>query len=154
MWHTLFPGVNVLDARAPGDQRVGKQPAMALLGTGLGTHHGDALSTDQGQQGLHRLGERRGLHVIRVAPESGVSQRAIARVGHWRPAPSELPEMRVADTRGGQSRGERLPTEVRMPPRSGKASHVGDVADAVGLEEREELVELPGRVSDGEDQLW
>jgi len=61
--------------------------------------------------------------------------------------------MAIGDPRASERGGQRVPGEVRVPARGGIAAHVHDLAHAMRRQQRQEIVELAGRVADRVDHF-
>ncbi len=66
---------------------------------------------------------------------------------------AQVGQMAVADAGLRQRRGQRLAVELRVVARAGDGAHVGHQRHAVVAQQRDELLQRPGGVADGEDRL-
>src|SRR5205823_2766169 len=71
-------GHDVLDRYSNGQQKIADQPPMTLPEKSFGTHDGGSFSPGNLQQILDSLPELLGEHVIRIIPESFVSEADVA----------------------------------------------------------------------------
>src|SRR5688500_5292770 len=90
--------------------------------------------------------------MIRIAAKGRVAPSEVARSGGCRPPPTEVDSMLVGDPVVGERTRQSARVEVRMPPRDGKAPDIDQMADALALEQREELFERSRRMPDRVDR--
>jgi hypothetical protein len=89
--------------------------------------------------------------VVGVAAERSDPKRAVRR-DRTRLAPAtERGQVNVGNAELTERGFEHLGAELRMPPRSGLRTHVGQGPDASIGEHGEKLLERPGAVTDGPD---
>lgn len=97
---------------------------------------------------IERAHELRAPHVIGVRPEAGVPDPLVGgRRPQAAPATPQILEPAVLDPALAKRGSKGLQGEPGMTPRSRETSNVGDLRDAMALEEREKLRHLMGRVA-------
>src|SRR5271154_5689977 len=86
-----------------------------------------------------------GIAEARVFPE-GVGRRRYVALDSAHP--SERGEMLVGNAVGGERSGEDVAVELRIEARARNGPHIDDQLDLGGGQERRELFDRPGRMSD------
>src|SRR5579872_6161590 len=86
----------------------------------------------------------------RVVPEAVDFGRDVALVSS---EPAELGQMLVADADGAKRSGKDVAVKLRVGSRAWNRPHVDDELDLRGFDERRELLDRAGGVSDGEERV-
>ena len=143
---------DMLDMNAARGKRIGDERSMATPRHGLGAHDGGLLFS----RGLHKLLDSltklRRLHVIGVAAKACVAPAGIQRVRSCMAQATEGSQMRVVDADGLQRFWQHVAIELRVSSGAWNRADVDQPLDAVRFEQRDEIFNGPGGVTDGEDE--
>lgn len=127
---------------------IGEQPAVALPPHSLRAQNCRWRDRREFFEHLDRVLEFPRLHVIRVTPEPLVAPRGIHRILARLAEAPEPRKMAVGDAVLRQERVQPVLPELRVPTRGGDGADVGELADAVRLEQPEERGGCVHRVTD------
>ena len=143
---------DVFDGNAADSESVGDEGAVAAPGDGFGAHEGAGLFSGE-MKGAGKGGfEIGGLQVVGVATEAGIAPAGVDGIFFGVAKATEGFEVDVADAAGAKGGREGLAIELRVAAGAGDGANVDDALDAMGAEERDEIVEKAGGVADGEDE--
>jgi len=132
------------DFDAASNQGVGDQPPVAAPGDRFGAQDGGRGAGGAANQPLQGGAERRGLHVIGVAPKGLDPPGGVGGVGTGGAPAPEVRLMDVFDASRRERGGQGIARELRMAAGSGVAPDVDEDPDPVFRQQRKELFDGTG----------
>ncbi len=143
---------DVLDVIAAHQQGVGDEGAMAAPGERLGAHERDWSWTlrGQGQQLLQAGLKLGGLHIVGKAAERLVAPALVGRIGAGVAQAAQAGQVSIVDAGGLQAVGQGFTVELRVTPGAGDGAHIHHPRDAVHVQQVDEFIQRPRRVTDGQ----
>ena len=120
---------------APDEQGVGNEAPVASAPVRLRAHQCARARPPAVRESPKRRLKLLASHVVGVPAEGFVLPAAVGRVGRRTAEPAECGLVPVVDAPGGEVSGQSIAAEMRVPPRSGDASHVDELAYAHGTQE-------------------
>ena len=138
------PGVDHVQHRhTANDERVRDELTVTAPRDGLGAHDRGRPLGGQSEERRETLAELRRVHVVGVAAEARLAPSHVRRIGLDR-TPAAERRQPVVSYAGRRERSlERLARELRMSPRRREPPHVGDAADGVSLQQRDQRLQRP-----------
>ena len=143
---------DVLDFASAGEQGVGQHSPVASPPKRFGAHHRGGRVPRGLDEPCHHVAELDRLHVVGVAAKPGRSERDVARVGCRLSPTAELLAPHILDPISLQRVRECVLPEVGMFSRGRRGSNVDQAADTGRGQKREECLDAPRTVPDGEDR--
>lgn len=142
---------DVADLPAFENEGVRDEGAVTAPGDGFGAHDGGGSGSGDLGERREAFGKRRSGDVVGVSAERGVAPAGVGGVFAAVSAASEVLDVGVGDSGGVERGGKSVGVELRDVAGFGNGADVDEVADAVRIEQRNELFDGVGGVTDGEE---
>jgi hypothetical protein len=144
-----------LPHRDPSDEeRIGNQRSMTAPWNGLSAHQNDTLLRCQLDRSVQASPESRRLHVVRIAPKTGISPTDVWGVLSSTPTATQPGQVAVVNPRAMERPRQSVAVELRVVPRHWDRPYVDHSAHAVHLEKPNELLDRPRGVPNRKNDQW
>lgn len=124
---------------------------MAPPGYCLRAHDATPCRTAERYQLVQGLGELRGLHIVGIAAEAGVSPSRIWGILTGMPEATKRLHVLIAYSDTCKRHPQPVLVELRIMPRTGDCPYIDQLDDLKALKHCDEAVDWERRMADGKD---